>query len=54
MLLFDTYAFVEIIKGSENYRKYIESEFITNKFIIAELCYWLTRNYGKEISDNYI
>ena len=53
MLLFDTYALIEIIKGNPNYKKYTESDFIINKFILAELVYWLVKNYGTETAGNY-
>ena len=54
MFLFDTYAIIEIIKGSHNYKGYVNSEIIINKFILTELAYWLTSNHGPDITDKYI
>ena len=53
MLLFDTYALIEIIKGNQNYKKYVESDFIINKFILTELVYWIVKTYGPETAGNY-
>mgnify|MGYP001284548999 CR=1 FL=1 len=41
--LFDTYALIEVIKGSKNYEKYIDCKMLINEFIFAELCYKLFR-----------
>lgn len=41
--LFDTYAIIEIINGKESYKEYLESEFMINDFVFAELCYRLAR-----------
>ena len=38
-LVFDTYALMEIIRGSPSYEKYKPSTVIINHFIFAELCY---------------
>lgn len=54
MYLFDTYAIIEIIKGNNNYQKYISSEIIINKFILSELAYWLIRDYGYETASIYV
>ena len=43
VFVFDTYAILEIIGGSKNYEKYINSTIIINDFIFAELCYKLFR-----------
>jgi len=48
---FDTYAFFEIIKGSENYQKYVNSKVITTIFNLAELNYNLKKEKSKEIAD---
>ena len=53
MFLFDTYAIIEIIKGNENYKSYINSRIIINKFILTELAYWLISNYGLEVASKY-
>ncbi len=41
--LFDTYAIVEILRGSLSYDNYKGDEIIVNNFIFAELCYNLYR-----------
>ena len=44
--VFDTYAVMEIIFGNKNYNNFIDSDFLINDFIFAELCYNLTKiNY---------
>lgn len=48
---FDTYAFFEIIKGSVNYQKYVESKVITSIFNLAELNYNLKKEKDKSIAD---
>ena len=40
---FDTYAIMEIISGNENYKKYMESDFITTKLNLMELYYQFIR-----------
>lgn len=37
--LFDTYALFAIIRGNENYKKYLDDEIVINTFILAEFCY---------------
>ena len=54
MLVFDTYAIIEIIEGNKNYQPYINEEITINEFILAELSYWLIRDHGKEKALNYI
>lgn len=54
MFVFDTYALIEIIKGNANYKDYISSKIVINKFILTELTYWLISNYGVEIASKYI
>ncbi|MFQ5531263.1 MAG: PIN domain-containing protein [Candidatus Nanoarchaeia archaeon] len=54
MFLFDTYALIENIKGSNNYEKYVGSEIVINTFILTELAYWLVRNYGPDKMDYYL
>lgn len=41
--VYDTYAIIEIIKGNNNYKAYLDSDIIINNFIFAELCYILYR-----------
>ncbi len=44
----DTYALVEILRGSPAYERYAGRELVTSKFNLLELAYALTRDYGKE------
>ena len=44
----DTYALVEILRGSSAYERYAGEELVTNEFNLLELAYALTRDYGRE------
>ncbi len=44
----DTYALVEILRGSPAYERYASEELVTSEFNLLELAYALTRDYGKE------
>jgi uncharacterized protein len=41
---FDSYAFIEIIKGNENYKEYVNSSIITTKLNLFELYHSLLKN----------
>ena len=43
----DTYAIIEILKGNENYKKYVNLDLVTTDFNMLELSYALVRDYGK-------
>lgn len=45
---FDTYAFLEIIKGNPNYVKFVDSNFKTSILNLYELYYNLIRDYDEE------
>ena len=45
--VFDTYALMEIIQGNNSYFPYINSSFVINNFIFAELCYNLFKDKDK-------
>ena len=51
---FDTYAFIEVIKGNENYKRYSNSNPITAIFNIKELYYILLKDFGKDIADLHV
>lgn len=53
MLFFDTYALIEIIKGSPNYRQYAKEQFITTKYNLMEIYYSLLRLLSEEIAEHY-
>ena len=44
----DTYALVEILRGSSAYERYAGEELVTGEFNLLELAYALTRDYGRE------
>jgi len=44
----DTYALVEILRGSSAYERYAGEELVTSEFNLLELAYALTRDYGRE------
>jgi uncharacterized protein len=48
---FDTYALIEIIRGNQNYLRYIKSRAITTIFNISELNYALKKEHPKKIAD---
>jgi predicted nucleic acid-binding protein len=50
----DTYAMIEIVRGNKAYEKYLDSGFITTKYNLAELHYFLLSRYGIENADSYI
>ena len=53
-LFFDTYALLEIIKGSQNYDPYRENMvFLTTKLNLMEMHYVLLRTVGKEEADKH-
>lgn len=46
---FDTYALYEIVKGNENFKKYIDSKIITTKLNIFELYFSLLRDNHEDL-----
>lgn len=46
-IFFDTYAFFEILKGNENYKKYDEFSIVTSKLNIFELFFNILRNVNE-------
>jgi uncharacterized protein len=51
---FDTYAFIEIIKGNPNYDPYKKNiAVITNKFNLLELHYALIKDLGEKDADAF-
>lgn len=53
LYFFDTYAFFEVIRGNQNYKKYIEVHGITTVFNLAELNYNLKKEKSKAVSDDF-
>lgn len=51
---FDTYALVEFIEGSENYRRFQETPIITALYNIYELVYYLLRDHDTQTAEKTI
>ena len=51
MYFFDTYAFIEMVKGNKNYLRFKSSELATSKLNLMEVYCWLLNNFSKEIAD---
>ena len=52
--LADTYAFIEIIRGNNNYQPYIVANLVTTKFNLIELYYYFLLNYSENIADAHL
>ena len=50
---FDTYAFLEIIRGNNKYKNYSNTTIITTKLDLMELHYILLREKGAKIAEEY-
>ncbi len=48
---FDTYALVEVVKGNENYKKYLDSTFTTTTLNLSEFYFFLISNLGENKAD---
>ena len=53
MLFFDSYALIEIIKGNENYKKYLKETPITTKLNLIEVYYYLLREENEQKAEFY-
>ena len=53
MLFFDTYALIEIIKGSNSYKRYVKEMPITTKLNLMELYYYLLRKEWEDKAEYY-
>ena len=53
MLFFDSYALMEIIKGNENYKKYLKEIPITTKLNLMEVYYYLLREENEQKAEFY-
>ncbi len=49
----DTYALIEIAKGSPAYQKFFEEEFVVPDTTLAELYWVLFRDYGQELAEEW-
>lgn len=52
--LADTYALVEIIKGNNNYKDFLDYNLITTKLNIMELYYHCLRYHDQEVANRYL
>lgn len=50
----DTYAFVEIINGNQNYMQYVDFPVVTTTLHLLELYYHVLRLSGEEVADFYL
>ena len=50
----DTYAMIEIAKGNKNYKSYLDKIFITTKYNLAELHYYLLTSFNLATADFYL
>lgn len=53
LFFFDTYAFIEVIRGNANYKRFENVPIITTIFNMAELNYILKKEMSKEKADAY-
>ena len=53
LYFFDTYAFIEIIRGNPNYRRFESASVVTTIFNLAELNYVLKKEMNKDRVDYY-
>lgn len=53
MYYFDTYAFIEIIRGNQAYSKYKKTELVTTKLNLMEVYYWLLCNFGRQAAESF-
>jgi len=44
----DTYALIEILRGSRSYQQYATCELVTAEFNLLELAYAMLRDFGEE------
>lgn len=49
----DTYAIIEMIKGNQNYSKYLNAESYTSVLNLYELYFNLLKEFGEEIAGLY-
>jgi predicted nucleic acid-binding protein len=54
LYFFDSYAMIEIIRGSANYAKFRDSFIVMSKLNIFEVFYALLRDKGEEIARHFL
>lgn len=50
---FDSYAFIEILRGSQEYSRFVKTEFATTRLNLMEVYYWLLNKFGKSAADTF-
>jgi len=50
----DTYALIEISRGSKNFEEYLDSKAVTLKGNLAEMYYILLREYNQKTADKFL
>jgi len=53
MFFFDSFAIIEIIKGNEKYKEYLNKTPITTKFNLMEVYYYLLREVNEDKAEFY-
>ena len=53
MFFFDSFALIEIVKGSKAYKKYTELHPLTTKLNVMEVYYYLLKEKGEEKAEFY-
>ncbi len=53
IFFFDTYAFIEVIRGNPDYKRFESIPIITTIFNLAELNYIIKKEMSKEKADYY-
>lgn len=53
MYFFDTYAFIEIIRGNQKYARFKAVQMATTKLNLMEVYYWLLNKFGKTAADRF-
>ncbi|MBI2971556.1 MAG: PIN domain-containing protein [Candidatus Aenigmarchaeota archaeon] len=53
MYYFDTYAFIEVLRGNPRYGRFKTTEIATTKLNLMEVYYWLLNNFGKQTADSF-
>ncbi|MFA4820313.1 MAG: PIN domain-containing protein [Candidatus Aenigmatarchaeota archaeon] len=53
MYFFDSYAFIEIIRGNQNYLKFKNTELATTKLNLMEVYYKILKEFGRKAADKF-
>jgi hypothetical protein len=49
----DTYALIEILRGNDSYKGFVELDMFTSIFNLYELHFILLRSFGKEVANKH-